>query len=390
MSDAVSDVQASTNGTQGLEAGIIHAASIEDRLAALRETIRTWNWRASVLEASPASAEEPAPVVSSVHTAAPAHLREEPVHSSAVTGAPDEVRGESAFIDEEPVRVDEVPIPPPAATPQESEGEREQPVAQAAQAAQAAHAAVPLASEELQDQSGPQAVDPSPPARVETLAAPAISETQAAAPEGDSDDVVPSRAPKHGAKGPLARMWSLRWIKVVALCLAVIVAVLVIIGALRLVHTNPSPISGLTVVTQNTPSQAGATTTITAAQLARYKAYTDHLNTASAAAKTKLSNAGSAPTLAQVTPVTAAYLRALKLYNLQLHSVQWPSSMQADVANDEAQLGALMEFVPSVTDAGTTGMATWISQLQAQASSMQTADNKIHQDLGLPASSTLP
>jgi hypothetical protein len=35
-------------------------------------------------------------------------------------------------------------------------------------------------------------------------------------------------------------------------------------------------------------------------------------------------------------------------------------------------------------------MGTWLSQLHAQAATLQTADNKIHQDLGLPASSILP
>ena len=38
------------------------------------------------------------------------------------------------------------------------------------------------------------------------------------------------------------------------------------------------------------------------------------------------------------------YLQAVKVYNLQFHTVQWPATMQVDVAADEAQLTAFITF----------------------------------------------
>jgi hypothetical protein len=376
MSDEVSDAQVSTNGTRTLTPGTPRAASIEDRLAALRETIRTWDWRASLLEDSAASAEEPASVLSNAKTTVPAQMREEPVSSGTATVAPDQVREESELIDEQPVRVDEVPSPP---------------------------ADIPLASDEEQAQSVPLVVEP-PPSMTETQAVPVMTETQAVPTpsEGGFGDIVDApvetSGPKHGAQGPFARLWAHPWTKLVALCLVVIVAVLVIVWGLRLAHKDPGSGSGPTAVTQTTTSQTAATTTtqaavavpVTAAQLAQYQQYAGAFQTANTAAKTGLASAGTSPTLTQVTPVMANYLTALKLYNLQVHFVQWPASMQADVATDEAQLVVLMNFVPSAANVGATGMGSWLSQLHAQAATLQTADNKIHQDLGLPASSILP
>jgi hypothetical protein len=376
MSDESGDAQVSTSGTRTLAPGPLDAASIEYRLAALRETIRTWDWHASVLDAPAASVEEATPVLSNSKTAALAERREEQVPSSATTVAPDEARVHWEFIDEDPVRVDEVPSPP---------------------------ADILLASDE-RAQPVPWVVEPPPPFMTETQAVPVISETQAVPTpsEGGFGDIVDApvktSGPKHSAQGPFARMWAHPWTDLVALCLVVIVAVLVIVWGLRLAHKDPGSGSGPTAVTQTTTSQTAATTTrqatvavpVTAAQLAQYQQYAGAFQTANTAAKTGLARAGTSPTLTQVTPVMANYLTALKLYNLQVHFVQWPASMQADVATDEAQLAALMNFVPSAANVGATGMGTWLSQLHAQAATLQTADNKIHQDLGLPASSILP
>jgi hypothetical protein len=376
MSNEVSDAQVSTNGTRTLTPEPPRAASIEDRLAALRETIRTWDWRASVLEDSVAPAGERAPVLSNTKTTVPAQIREEQVPSSAATVGPDEARVHWEFIDEDQVRVNEVPSPP---------------------------VDIPLASDE-RGQSVPLVVEPPPPFMTETQGVPVISETQAVPTpsEGGFGDIVDApvktSGPKHGAQGPFARLWAHPWTKLVALCLVVIAAVLVIVWGLRLAHKDPASSSGPTAVTQTTTSQTAAATTpqvtvavpVTAAQLVQYKQYAAAFETANTAAKTGLASAGSSSTLTQVTPVMANYLTALKLYNLQVHFVQWPASMQADVATDEAQLVAIMTFVPSAANVGATGIGTWLSQLHAQAATLQTADNKIHQDLGLPASSILP
>jgi hypothetical protein len=242
---------------------------------------------------------------------------------------------------------------------------------------------------------------------VVTEAVPVVSDSAVAPAQFDQGfgdffeaPVVAAPEPQRGPDGPFTRLWAHPWTKLTALCLVVVVAVLVIVGGLRLAHRDPESGSGPAPATATGPTTDGAATTsttqaaaaipVTAAQLAQYKQYSTVFEAANATTKTGLAGAGASPTLAQITPIVASYLDALKLYNLQVHYVQWPASMQTDISNDEAQLSAMLNFVPSVGNIAATDTATWLSELHAQATTLQAAENKIHQDLGLPASTSLP
>jgi hypothetical protein len=406
MSDDASDAEVSRNGTRTLAPQPLDPASIEERLAALRGTVRTWDWRAALLDApppptkdasvAPSSVQAPPPPALAVEPALstapyPSESRERQVLASTETAATrEEVPRDPINTAGQPVLTDETAIPP-------------QEVLSASQV-------ISPASEEAQS----ALITVSPPASGETTAVPVVTEAVPVVAEsvvapaqsdegfGDFFETPVGAAPEqqHGPYGPLTRLWAHPWTKLAALCLVVVVAVLVIIGGLRLAHKNPDSGSGPTPTTATLPTTKSAATTsttqaaaaipVTAAQLAQYKQYSTAFEAANAATKTGLAGAGASPTLAQITPVVASYLNALKLYNLQFHYVQWPASMQTDISTDEAQLSAMMNFLPSVGSIAATDAATWLSELHAQATTLQAAEDKIHQDLGLPASSSLP
>ena len=175
--------------------------------------------------------------------------------------------------------------------------------------------------------------------------------------------------------------------------LAAIVAVFLIIGGIRLA-TKSSP-SGPSSTTGTRPA---ASTThhghvvvpIDSGQLTKYEGYAQGLQQANAVATRAFAKVGSSPTPTQLTPAVTSYRSALNLYDFQLHFIQWPPSMQTAIAVDHAQMKAFMSFLDSIATVSPTGTNVWLSGLQNRASSTQTADNQIRQDLGLPSSSSFP
>jgi hypothetical protein len=404
MSDDVSDTEVSRNGTRTQAPQPLDMASIDERLAALRETVRTWDWRAALLDAPPPPTEDASTAASSVQTPPPPALAAEPALSTAQS--PTESREEQVLASTGA-----------AAT---KEGVPRNPINTAGLPAHTHEAAIPpqevLSASQVISPASEEAqsvlIAASPPAWSDTQAVPVVTEAvpvvaESAVAPAQSDlgfgdffeaPVVATPEPQRGPDGPLTRLWAHPWTKLAALCLVVVVAVLVIIGGLRLAHKDPDSGSGPTATTATLPTtnraaatsttQAAAAIPVTAAQLAQYKQYSTAFEAANATTKTGL--AGASPTLAQITPIVASYLNALKLYNLQVHYVQWPASMQTDISNDEAQLSAMLNFVPSVGNIAATDTATWLSELHAQATTLQAAEDKVHQDLGLPASTSLP
>ena len=221
-------------------------------------------------------------------------------------------------------------------------------------------------------------------------------------PEGVPNDAdsVSEPEPKRRAetrRGPIGRIWTHRTTKVVVVCLAAVIAVVLVIWGIRLTHKSPDS-SGPNLPTASTTTTVAASSKtaqtdfvlpVTSAQLAQYKQYAAAMETANTTAKAGLAGLGNPATVSQITPVATAYLAALNLYNLQIHYLQWPASMQADVAADDSQLSALINFVQSVGAVGPTGVNAWVAQLRTEAATTQAADNKLHRDLGLPNSPSI-
>lgn len=420
------NVEVSTNGSHAmadansLEEEVRATASpnkqsIEQRLAALRETIRSWDWRAAPVEAGALPASGTVTTVAALKTSAPpSEACEDWVQVRPDPGA--ESEGQN---DQSPVATDQ---PPPMVTDPLTESEDPEAVLDRVGAGPAS-TSLPTDQPESISANSDSAPGTDKPGRgnVDTRRIAVYSSVGdqrepvsenvdyppvaalVSPPElvADKNDVPPAAAsgPKHGARDPLSRLWAHRWTKPVALCLVLFLALLVGAWALGLTHdTSDSGSPATTNVTQPTTVQAGArlstSTTVAgplaAAQLTQYEQYATALEKANGTAATGLGGLGNPPTLTQVTPVITPYLQAVKVYNLQFHSVQWPASMQVDVAADEAQLTAFINYLQTVGSGDPTNMDTWLSQLHIQGAATQTSDNKIRKDLGLPVSSSYP
>jgi hypothetical protein len=181
---------------------------------------------------------------------------------------------------------------------------------------------------------------------------------------------------------------------VAVLCLAAVLAVILIIWGIRLAHKGsgspslPPP----STAAQHSTSQAtqAPVAPIDSAQLAQYEQYASGLQKANMTATNGFIGAGSTPTVAQLTPVVAAYRTALNLYDFQLHFIQWPASMQNAIQVDHAQFTALDSFLQAFSLVSPTGTGTWLSNLRSRISTTEAADNQVRKDLGLPSSSSFP
>jgi hypothetical protein len=328
-------------------------------LNALRDTIRTWDWRAPAGEGGTGQRALSDAADETNHLAVPA----DPLVAGDLSSPPEvpEGRVEVREDDPAPIRATEAP----------TDVTRVGPVAGAI-VATAATAAV---------------VDQPPAAPIEET--PVIPEPPEETPAAISAEAEPR-----------TRLWSRKSTKIVIIALIVIVAILAVVLALGVgrKHSDSGNASTQSATTQSTTAQsaAGQSTTTTvappldAAQLTQYDGYASALEKANATAAAGIAAMGSTPTVAQLTPVISSYLAAMNLYNLQIHYIQWPASMQADVQADYTQLSAYLGFLQSVGAVTPPSMNAWLSQLQTVGASAQTADNKIRNDLGVASSSSFP
>ena len=80
----------------------------------------------------------------------------------------------------------------------------------------------------------------------------------------------------------------------------------------------------------------------------------------------------------------------MNLYDFQLRFIQWPASMQAAIADDHAQLEALVSFLAAFPSTSPTNMSGWMSGLHIRTGAAQTTDNLVRRDLGLPNTNSFP
>lgn len=350
MEDEPRDVKVSTNGNGRLTTEPRHALgglddqSIDQRLGALRDTIHGWDWRTTVGKDATG---RPVPEGTGTTEHGP-------------TGTPGEAPA---------------PPAPPALT------------------ADAAVSGVESAGGSADMAASAVGAPPAPP-----LASSAVVPfTPTADPEGASaafpaeSDPAPEGAKTH------AGLWSRRSTRVVAALLALVVVAA--IGWLVVGHTHsngdsPTAVGGSTQLTTHTTASQSTTTTtspspLTATQMTQFDGYATALEKANATAASGLGGLSS-PTVAQVTPLIAAYMTAANLYNLEIHTIQWPASMQADVQANYAQWSAFRGFLQSESAVTQPSMAAWLSQLHTVGAATEATDNKVRHDLGAAASSSFP
>jgi hypothetical protein len=186
--------------------------------------------------------------------------------------------------------------------------------------------------------------------------------------------------------------------KVLLLCIAALVVVLLIIGAIRLFSGNsqgsgpsePPPTTAVTTTTAHTAASVDqAPLPISSAELAEYEHDAQGLNEANITA-TKALTGNGALTQAEVVPVAAIYSTALNTYSLALSYIQWPVALQAAVKADQAQLVITASYLKSIDAVSPTGLNSWLAQLKAQATTTETMDNALREELDLPKTTAFP
>jgi hypothetical protein len=375
VNDQLGHIEVATNGThkvtdteppKPIDEGpqFLNGQSVDERLAALLQTIRTWDWRVASVAEGPQPAEAAASTVQSPHTAtASVEVREDPEPLTVE----EPVTSEEPVTGELPLTVHEAFTP--GAPPVQKNADT-QPV--------------------VLEPTPPATVDPPAPEKLEDAPDDATSPSEA---EAESQ-------PGTGPAPPNRRWRSHPWAQFAVLGLAAVGAVVLIVGGIRLFTKNPgSGDATSTTVSQSAHNSAhhdnqatplSLAAPITAAQLTRYELWASGLQKANVTATTGFIEAGSTPTPAQITAVVTPYYTAVHLYDFQLHFIQWPASMQTAIEVDHAQMNALMSFMQSIKYVSPTGMSAWLSQLHNRTSTVQTADNQIHQDVGLRSSHSFP
>jgi hypothetical protein len=338
---------------------------VDERLEALLQTIRTWDWRAEVAEVDPPPADVATTTVPHPATTTSIEAQEEP---QLLVRDPSPFRG---IADTQPLVIEPTPRSVAVAPPTETD-------------------APPVKAVALPSETVDPPVEVAPPLEVD----PSV--------EGTLGDVAVDRTswfghepePEPEPDGPIRRLWSHRTTKLAVLGLTAVVVVVLIIGGIRLFAKSPgSPGPSATTVTQPASRPVHHNhfvAPISAEQLTQYQRYAAALQNANLAAIRGFDRAGSTPTTAQVVLVVVAYRTAVNLYDFQLHFIQWPQSMQSAIEADHAQLQTLTSFLQAFSSVTPDGVPAWLTQLHNRTGFTQTADNVVRRDLGLPATSSFP
>jgi len=398
-----------TNGTR----------SLDQRLDALMQTIRAWDWRSDQVAPDPPCVSEP----------------DEPLASAQITTAPTSDRGcpdvppppraaDALYLTDprprhakaEPLPAEQPVAPVPSRVPSPPETPQDTPTLIVAAPVQGSavvgsheiRSATTVAppSMEQPDATLPTAV-PSPPATPQepptlVIATPVQEPAAASAAPGSptaTEGVQPDIAAGVGPHPEFLERKSRPWNKPVLLCVAGLVVVLLVIGAIRLISdknqgsgpSEPSPTTGVTQPTTHTAASAyQAPLPIPSAALTQYEQYAQSLNEANITATKGLTSNGAALTVSEVVPVATNYATALNTYSLALAYVDWPASLETAVKADQAQLVIMSSYLKSIDAVSTAGLNSWLAQLRAQATTTETMDNALRQELDLSRTTTFP
>jgi hypothetical protein len=401
------------------------AQSVDERLEALMQTIRTWDWRSPSAEPdSPPVVEPGQPLASAPISSVPTrdHNGPDAVPVVPPRSAPN-VQNPPApnaqnLIDPAPrhARANALPgeqpdaaIPSPPETPQGPPTLiSAAPVQQSAVVdshdtpSTARVAPLPVEQPDATPPSvlpSPPEAAPDPPTLVVTTpvqeAATVLGTYEPPSTTGAfQPDSVPGVEPYPDALETKRRAR----IRVVLLCIAALVVVLLIIGAIRLFSgksqgsgpSEPPPTTAVTTTTSHSAASVDqAPLPIPSAELTQYERAAQAMNVANTTA-TKALAGKAALTPGEVVPVATIYSTALNTYSLELAYIQWPASLETAVKADQAQLVITANFLKSIDTVSPTGLNSWIAQLKAQATTTETMDNALRQELDLPKTTAFP
>jgi len=406
-------VDAQPSSAAGEAAESYSSQSVDERLEALLQTVRTWDWRSAPGEPGPPSTSGPSePRRSAQTTSAPTSDREGP--NTAVVPPPAAPDAQT-LIERTPRHAKSAPPhteQPDETVPAPAPSLPDPPtliVAAPAQEPPVVHShgipspttAAPLPTEPPggplpSPLPPPPAARPDPPTLI--VATPVQQPVAAlgtyeapSAHDGLQSDSAPGIKPLETE--------SRSRIKVVLLCVAALVVVLLIIGGIRLFSdksqgsgpTEPPPTTAVTTTTIHAAASVDqAPLPIPSAEMTQYERGAQSLNAANITATKALTGKDAAQTVSEVVPVATIYSTALNTYSLELAYIQWPASLETAVKADQAQLVIMASYLKSIGAVSATGLDSWLAQLKAQATTTETEDNALRQELDLPKTTTFP
>jgi hypothetical protein len=479
MSDQLGSIGTTTNGKhpagevqpsspEGQRAQPYSTQSVDERLEALMQTIRTWDWRSASVEPNPPETGEPlasaqissvptndhedpeiAPVVppspavadaqTLIDTTArhakvaplpveqpdatvsspmpsppetaqdhPTPISAAPVEEAALVGSPDYPSASAVepLPTEQPEAMVPTSVPSPPAAPQDpptliSAAPVEEAALVGSPELTSTPTVEPLPTE--QPEATVSTSVPSSPAApqdppTQTIAAPA-SQFAALLGSGDVPSTTEALQPDSTPDVETPETKNRQRIKVVLLCLAALVVVLLVIGAIRLISdknqgsgpSSPPPTTAATPPTTHTAASVDQPPLpIPSAEMTQYEQYAQTLQAANTTATKSLTGSSAALTPAEVVPVATIYATALNTYSLELAYIKWPASLQTAVKADQGQLVILAAYLKSIDAVSPTGLDSWLAQMKAQATTTESLDNALRQQLDLPKTTAFP
>ena len=392
--------------------------SIDERLAALSESIRQWDWRAGDVA--------PEPTQSSLPRAVPADLTDAPAPrqpvapnrniatapapapapaTPALTGAgssalPEPPTGPTAVV-RNPIRL----LPPD----QEFDSASEEltnnvsaprrrlfrrsrrpssaPMAQAPSEVVPPTALPPTAVP--QSAVPPTALPQSPARQVAPVELPSASEPDVVGGDARRTSDEPDQpAPGEPESTPTQTPW--RYGKVILVVVTALIVV-AIVAIIRSSAANPNPSDSLTPtsVTHTTSAPTPALIPVSSSVKSAFSAASVDLTAANAAVTRALAG-GAAQSPAQVAQEVAPYVTALDTFNFKNHFLVWPAALQVPSQDLTLRTDELIHFLSSISSASPTTLTSWFAQFHSLARLTETTDNALRKDIGFPASNSYP
>jgi hypothetical protein len=171
-----------------------------------------------------------------------------------------------------------------------------------------------------------------------------------------------------------------------AISIAIVIVILIVI---RL--TAPSPTSGsLTPSTVTSSQTTGRTTPILVSNTVKTDFVTASTPLDAANITVTKALSGSNQTVAQVAQAITPYVTALNNFDAAIHTVPWPASMQPPSEALLQKTQALITFMTSINSVNAATLSSWVTQLRTLATDTQVSDNALRKDVGVATTTNYP
>jgi hypothetical protein len=378
------------------------ADAVEERLAAIQEMIRSWDWRANTFDEY--GAVRPRLPSCRVRSASETPVARPPAQTGQLDAEPPSPPSNGfAPVTGPQSNGSAGPLEEPATTPPP------QPASRAHSPQFRAPPPEVLNPDPLPSAPSPPSEPPAPnvhvtpPAMFEqtsTVAEPngtgVLSPATAAAtaPPVDTAERPPLHAaaddrpvPRSQRVGAPPKSWFRRWGKLILWVMAT-VAVVLFIAVVR--HHNPGQTPGsLTPTSVKSEPAHTAVPSLSQTVPPAFIVATRNFDAANAFVKRALGGGSSLP-VAQAQPVVSFYIGELEKYDFTLHITAWPRSLQGTSENLMLGNQALVSFLQSFPSVTPATQSSWFTQLHSLGAQAEAADNFFRKDIGLAPSTYYP